>query len=165
MQLQFWRFSELFSHKLLRGWYVKLLPASWAASPSVTCVASALPLYKRRGILLVPGAFWGAFQKNDTCFPLSCCVCDLWRSVFLVRMGGGARNSPALVNYPTEKQHFENDTGRARYMGEFHSGWQDSYLPPLRHPKFWPIPQGYGRYDSPMFSRSWVSTVDLGTHS
>ena len=44
----------------------------------ISCrVPGALPLHKRNGILLPPGAFRGAFQKNDACFPLFCCVCDL----------------------------------------------------------------------------------------
>ena len=41
------------------------------------CVPGVLPLHKRRGILSPPGAFRWAFKKNDTCFPLFCCVCDL----------------------------------------------------------------------------------------
>ena len=46
------------------------------------------PLNKRRGILSPSGAFRGAFQKDHTCFPLFCCVCDLWTSVILVRVQG-----------------------------------------------------------------------------
>ena len=65
------------------------------ASPSVTF--GILPLHKRKGILWLPGAFRGAFQKNDTCFPLFCCVCDLWASVILVRRNGcrgGSQGTP-----------------------------------------------------------------------
>ena len=36
-----------------------------------------LPLHKRKEFCHLQGAFRGAFQKNDTCFPLFCCVCDL----------------------------------------------------------------------------------------
>ena len=40
------------------------------------CVSGVLPLRQRKGSLSPPEAFRGAFQKNDTCFPLFCCVCD-----------------------------------------------------------------------------------------
>ena len=93
------------------------------ASPSVTfgvsffCwVPGVLPLHKRRGILLRPGAFQGAFQENDTCFPLFCCVCDLGTSVtFAWVQGEVPRELPSAREIPKQK----NDTlkmrlGRAR---------------------------------------------------
>ena len=42
---------------------------------------------------------------------------------------------------------------------------RQNYLPPPRCPNFRRSREGYGRYDFPLFSRIWVSTVDLGTQS
>ena len=42
---------------------------------------------------------------------------------------------------------------------------RQNYLPPPRLPNFGRSREGYGRYDFPVFSRIWVSTVDLGTQS
>ena len=67
-------------------------------------VPGALPLHKRRGILLPRGAFRGAFQKNDTCFPLFCCVCDLWTSVAFARVQGEVpRELPGAREIPKRK--------------------------------------------------------------
>ena len=85
--------------------------AKHLASPSVTfgvsifCrVPGTLPLHKRKGILLPPGAFRGAFQKNDTCFPLFCCVCDLWTSVPFARVHGEVpRELPGAREIPKRK--------------------------------------------------------------
>ena len=42
---------------------------------------------------------------------------------------------------------------------------RQNYLPPLRRPNFDRSCEGYGRYDFPVSSRIWVSTVDLATQS
>ena len=42
---------------------------------------------------------------------------------------------------------------------------RENYLPPPWRPNFGRSCEGYGRYDFPVFSRIWVSTVDLGTQS
>ena len=39
---------------------------------------------------------------------------------------------------------------------------RQNYLPPPRRPNFGRSREGYGRHDFPVFSRIWVSTVDLG---
>ena len=78
------------------------------------CAPGVLPLHKRRGILSPPVAFRGAFQKNDTCFPLFCCVCDLWTSVTFARVQGevprelpGAREIPSDTKLLLTKNYFE----------------------------------------------------------
>ena len=68
------------------------------------CVPGVLPLHKRRGILLPPGAFRKAFQGNDTCFPLFCCVCDLGTSVtFAWVQGEVPRELPSAREIPQRK--------------------------------------------------------------
>ena len=42
---------------------------------------------------------------------------------------------------------------------------RENYLPPPWRPIFGRSREGYGRYAFPVFSRIWVSTVDLGTQS
>ena len=42
---------------------------------------------------------------------------------------------------------------------------RENYLPPPWRPNFGRSREGYGRYAFPVFSRIWVSTVDLGTQS
>ena len=42
---------------------------------------------------------------------------------------------------------------------------RENYLPPPRRRNSGRSCEGYGRYDLPVFSRIWVSTVDFGTQS
>ena len=68
------------------------------------CVPGVLPLPKRRGILLPPGAFRGAFQENDTCFPVFAVYATYEQMPLLHGYRGRfPGNSPVLP-------HFENDT-------------------------------------------------------
>ena len=68
------------------------------------CVPGVLPLHKRRGILLPPGASQGACQENDTCFPLFCCVCNLGTSVtFAWVQGEVPRGLPSAREIPKRK--------------------------------------------------------------
>ena len=42
---------------------------------------------------------------------------------------------------------------------------RQNYLPPPRGRNFGQLRESYGKYDLPVFSRIWVSTVDLGSQS
>ena len=70
------------------------------------CVPGVLPLHERKGILLPPGAFRGAFQENDTCFPLLNFV--VYATYEEASLSHGYRerfpgNSPVLAKYPNKK--------------------------------------------------------------
>ena len=74
-------------------------------------------LNKRKGILLPPEAFRGAFQKNDTCFPLFCCVC---KCHFRTRTWGGSQGTPwCSRNTQTKNDTLKMTLGRARKIEKF----------------------------------------------
>ena len=99
------------------------------------CVPGALPLHKRRGILLRPGAFQGAFQENDTCFPLFCCVCNL--------RGGSQETPQCSQNTQTKNDTFENDTWTRNAMAVIDA---PSRMPDARSTVRSPVFPGSGAY-------------------
>ena len=126
-----WSTQKILKHKAALAYKViQRVQASFSLCHILLCSRGTPFAEKKRKSVASRDAPKG-FQENDTCFPLLCCVCDLWTSVILPRVQGEVpRELPDARETQGPQTHPKSwNTKKAPRLHEFFSKSSREFLP------------------------------------